>query len=372
VSADLDADVLIVGAGVVGLACAAELARADRSVVVLEQHAKHGQETSSRNSGVIHAGLYYPSGSLKAQLCVRGRALLYERCGRLGIPHRKLGKLLVAVDDVERDKLAAIFARGRDNGAGELRMLDAVETHALEPRVRAIASLASPESGIVDVHALMDSYKAEAAEHGAAVSFATELVGLEPLRGGGFSVITQRDGARYAISARAIVNAAGLFADRIAELAGASLDVAQLRLRPCKGDYFALAPRLRGLVSRLVYPVPVHAGLGIHVTLDLGGKLTAGPDTEYVERPHYIIDAGKAAAFGHALRRYLPDVRDDDLSPDYAGVRPKLQGPSDVFRDFEIVDGATHGAPGLVSLIGIESPGLTASAAIAERVAALL
>jgi L-2-hydroxyglutarate oxidase LhgO len=372
VSAELDADVLIVGAGVVGLACAAALARAGRSVVVLEQHARHGQETSSRNSGVIHAGLYYPSDSLKAQLCVRGRGLLYARCAERGIPHRKLGKLLVAVDDAERDKLASIYARGCENGAGALCMLDAAETRALEPRVRAIAGLASPESGIIDVHALMDSYKAEAAEHGAVVSFATELVGLEPLASGGFAVITSRDDARFSINARSVVNSAGLLADRVAELAGAPLDRAKLRLHPCKGDYFALAPRLRGLVSRLVYPVPVHAGLGIHVTLDLGGKLTAGPDTEYVERAHYAIDARKAAVFGHALRRYLPDVRDEDLSPDYAGVRPKLQGPGDTFRDFEIVDGATHGAPGLVSLIGIESPGLTASAAIAERVAGML
>jgi L-2-hydroxyglutarate oxidase LhgO len=368
VSTDLEADVLIVGAGVIGLACAALLARAGRSVVVLERNAKHGQETSSRNSGVIHAGLYYPSDSLKAQLCVRGRELLYARCSRLGIAHRKLGKLLVAVDDAERDKLAAILERGRDNGAGAVRMLDAREVHALEPRVRAIAGLLSPESGIVDVHALMDSYKAEGGAFGAVVSVATELVALEPRSGGGFTVTTARDGARQVISARAVVNAAGLFADRVAELAGAALDEARLRLRPCKGDYFALAPRLRGLVSRLVYPVPVHAGLGIHVTLDLGGKLTAGPDAQYVEHAHYAIDANKARVFGTALRRYLPDVRDDDLSPDYAGVRPKLQGPSEPFRDFAIVDGAAHGAPGLISLIGIESPGLTASEAIAERV----
>lgn len=368
-------DVLVIGAGVVGLACAAELARAGRSVVVLERNAKHGQETSSRNSGVVHAGLYYPSDSLKAELCVRGRELLYARCERFAIPHRKLGKLLVAVDEQERDELALIHARGLANGAGALRMLEAAEVAALEPNVRALAGLLSPESGIVDGHALMDSYRAEAVAHGATIGVATEVVGIEPLAHGGFALATQRLDAAdssFTVHARSVINAAGLHAQRIAQLAGLDVATSKLELHLCKGDYFVLAPRLRGLVSRLVYPVPVHAGLGIHITLDLGGKLSAGPDTEYVAEAHYAIDANKARVFGAALRRYLPAVRDEDLSPDYAGIRPKLQGPTDAFRDFVLLDGVSHGAPGLVSLLGIESPGLTASAALAQRVAAML
>lgn len=367
-----DVDVAVVGAGVVGLACAARLARAGRSVVLIERHASAGQETSSRNSGVVHAGLYYPPGSLKADACVEGRELLYERCRRHAIPHRKLGKLLVATDDAETTKLEEILARGQENGAGALRMLDAAEVRALEPRVRAVSGVLSPESGIVDAHALMDSYEAEATDHGALLSWRTEVRALER-RDGVWRISTRgTDGAPFAIEASWVVNSAGLGADRIAALAGLDIDALGLRLRHCKGDYFALAPRLRGIASRLVYPVPVHAGLGIHVTIDLGGKLLAGPDTEYVQEIRYDVDPAKAGAFGTALRRYLPDVRDDDLTPDYAGMRPKLQGPGEAFRDFVVEEASTHGAPQLVNLVGIESPGLTASEALARRVAELV
>lgn len=367
-----DVDVAVIGAGAVGLACAARLARAGRSVVVVERHRSAGQETSSRNSGVIHAGLYYPTGSLKAVTCVEGRELLYARCQKHGVPHRKTGKVLVATDAAETAKLEAIFTRGVENGAGALRMLDANEVYALEPRVRAVAGLLSPETGIVDAHGLMDSYKAEAAAHGAEISWATNVEALER-RDVGWRVVTRgTDGTPFVLEAAWVVNAAGLAADRIAALAGMDVDALGLRLHPCKGDYFALAPRLRGIASRLIYPVPVQAGLGIHITLDLGGKLAAGPDTEYVDRVHYDIDATKAAAFGAAIRRYLPEVRDEDLTPDYAGVRPKLQGPGQDFRDFVIEEASTHGAPGLINLIGIESPGLTASEAIAHRVAEMI
>lgn len=367
-----DVDVAVIGAGVVGLACAARLAKAGRSVVVLERHGSAGQETSSRNSGVIHAGLYYPAGSLKAATCVEGRELLYARCHKHGVPHRKTGKLLVATDAAETAKLQAILARGIENGAGALRMLDASEVSRLEPRVRAVAGLLSPETGIVDAHGLMDSYKAEATAHGAEIAWATSVETLER-RGAAWRVVTRgTDGAPFALEAAWVVNAAGLAADRMAALAGLDVDALGLRLHPCKGDYFALAPRLRGIASRLIYPVPVQAGLGIHITLDLGGKLAAGPDTEYVDRARYDIDPAKAAAFGAAIRRYLPEVRDEDLTPDYAGVRPKLQGPGQDFRDFVIEEASAHGAPCLVNLIGIESPGLTASESIARRVTDLI
>ncbi len=367
-----DFDVGIIGAGAVGLACAARLAVLGRSVLVIERHARPGQETSSRNSGVIHAGLYYPTGSLKALTCVEGRKLLYERCGRLDIAHRKTGKLLVATSLDEEKKLDAIQARARDNGAGELRRLSGREAAEVEPRVVATSALWSPESGIVDVHELMYSYQHEASEHGAVIVLSTEVTGIDR-RAHGFELGTRSAwGEQATIECRTVINAAGLFADRVAALAGIDIDRLRYRYHWCKGDYFVLEPALRGLVKCLVYPTPVHAGLGIHITFDLGGKLTLGPDTEYVSELRYDVDPSKRALFASAARRYLPELRDEQLSADYAGIRPKLQGPNDDFRDFVIEDAAPHGLAGLVNLIGIESPGVTASGAIALRVAALL
>ena len=372
-----DFDVAVIGGGVVGLSCAAKLARAGRSVVLLERHARPGQETSSRNSGVIHAGLYYPPGSLKALTCVEGRELLYRRCRAHGIGHRKTGKLLVATAPEEEPKLAAILARATANGAGELVPLDGAAIRRLEPRVSAQSGLWSPESGIVDVHELMYSYQKEAVDHGALLVFQTEVEGIE--RGAhGFSLRARDrsgrggDGEPTELGCTTLVNAGGLFADRIAERAGLDIDALRYRYHWCKGDYFSLAPELRGLVSHLVYPVPVHAGLGIHITFDLGGKITLGPDTEYVSELDYRVDAAKRESFAAAARRYLPDLRDDQLFPDYSGIRPKLQGPNDEFRDYVIEDATPHGVAGLINLIGIESPGVTASEAVAERAAALV
>lgn len=367
-----DVDVVIIGGGVVGLACAAACAGRGQSVLLVERHPGPGRETSSRNSGVIHAGLYYPTGSLKAELCVRGRELLYRRCQTHGIAHRKTGKLLVATSPEEEQKLAAIYARATANGAGELVALDRDEITRREPHVSAQRALLSPESGIVDVHELMYSYQKEATDLGALLVFQTTVLALEPLREG-FRVATAGPGRERAnVACRVLVNAAGLFADHIAELAGLDVDALRYRYHWCKGDYFALTPELRGLVRHLVYPTPVHAGLGIHVTFDLGGKLTLGPDTEYVSELSYAVAPEKRASFASAARRYLPALRDEQLVPDYAGIRPKLQGPLDEFRDFVIEDAAPHGRAGLINLLGIESPGITASAAIAERVAGLV
>ena len=361
-----DVDVAIIGAGCVGLACAAELARSGHEVVVIERHEGPGRETTSRNSGVVHAGLYYEPGSLKALTCVEGRELLYARCRRDGIDHRKTGKLVVATDDAEVVVLEAIFARGRANGAGELALIDAAELRRREPRVRAVAALWSPESGIVDVHGLTASYAAETSAHGASVAYGTELVSLD--RAGDAWTLTTAgsDGERFAIRARRVVNAAGLAADAVAALAGLDVDALGWRLRYCKGDYFAIAPRLGRITEHLVYPVPAHAGLGVHVTMDLGGAFRAGPDTEYVEAPRYDLDPDKAPAFASALRRYLPEIRAADLRPDYAGVRPKLQGPGEPPADFVLDERPA----GLIHMIGIESPGVTASEALARRVAA--
>jgi L-2-hydroxyglutarate oxidase LhgO len=365
-----DVDVAIVGAGVVGLACAARLAR-ERSVILIERHTTVGEETSSRNSGVIHAGLYYATGSLKALTCVEGRARLYARCEREQLPHQRCGKVLVATQEAEIAQLEALCARGLANDAGAMRMLDAAEVQRLEPRVRALAGVWSPETGIVDAHALMNSYKVEALTHGAELCLATQVEALEPVAGGVRVRTRSRSGEISELIAERVINAAGLSADRIAELAGLDVDALGYRLYPCKGDYFSLRAGLRGLVRHLVYPAPVAAGLGVHITFDLAGALRAGPDTEYISELRYDVDPNKTRVFGEALRRYLPEVRDEDLSPDYAGIRPKLQGPGQAARDFAIEDASAHGAPGLINLFGIESPGLTASEAIAERVAAL-
>lgn len=362
----MDSDVAIVGAGAVGLACAAVLARRGLSVVVVERHEGPARETTGHNSGVVHAGLYYAPGSLQARACVRGRELLYARCARDGVPHRRTGKIVVATTGAEVAVLETLLARGRDNGAGALELIDGAELQRREPRVRAIAGLLSPESGIVDAYGLASSYAAEAQAHGAAFAYRTTLAGLAPSQEGWRVETRSASGEPHALRARIVINAAGLSSDRVAELAGLDVTALGWRLRYCKGDYFAL--RGRGSLRHLVYPVPSHAGLGVHVTMDLGGALRAGPDTEYVDEPRYDLDPSKASAFAAALRRYLPDVADDDLSPDYAGVRPKLYGPSEPPRDFVLEERPR----GLVHLVGIESPGLTASEALAEEVAALV
>jgi L-2-hydroxyglutarate oxidase LhgO len=366
-------EVIVIGAGVVGLACAAELAARGRSVIVVERSTRAGEGISSRNSGVIHAGLYYPKGSLKAELCIQGRELLYARARARGIGHREVGKLIVAVEPSETGKLEELCARAHDNGALEVRLLEAREVAALEPNVRAAAALWSPRTGIIDTHALVESYRADAIACGAWLSFASEVIALEPQRDHTLRVTTRApSGELSSVSAAHVINAAGLGATAVAGLAGVPVEAARLNQHLCKGDYFKLASQHRELVSRLIYPVPAQAGLGVHLTLDLAGDLRAGPDTEYVDAPRYDVDAGKRASFGAALRRFVPAVRDEDLEPDYAGIRPKLQGPGETFRDFVIERAAAYGAPGLVNLLGIESPGLTASEAIARRVAALL
>jgi L-2-hydroxyglutarate oxidase LhgO len=365
---------VVIGAGVVGLACAAALARRGLRVVVLERNAAPARETSSRNSGVVHAGLYYPPESLKARACVEGRRLVFERCARSGIAHRRVGKLVVATEQAELAPLDAIRRRGLACGAGALEWIDARELARREPRVRALAAVWSPESGIVDAHELASSFQAEAESHGASVVTRTRVIGLVR-RGSLWRVETAgADGAAHAVEAPWVVNAAGLEADRVAALAGLDVDALGWRIRPCKGDYFALAPALGAVTRHLVYPAPSpsSAGLGVHVTMDLAGRYRLGPDAEYVDAPRYDVDPARAEAFARAAARYLPGIEAAQLSPDIAGVRPKLQGPGEGFRDFVLEESSARGAPGMIQLVGIESPGLTAAPALAERVAALV
>jgi L-2-hydroxyglutarate oxidase LhgO len=367
-----ESDVVVIGAGVIGLACAAALARDGRSVVVLERHGALAQETSARNSEVIHAGIYYPTGSLKAELCVAGRDALYARCARFGIPHRRTGKLIVATSQREVAALEALRERGTANGAPGLELIDAAEVRRREPCVRAVAALASPASGIVDAHALSLSFAAEAEAAGALFAYRTEVVAIERVAGT-YQVRARSDaGQLESLPCAAVVNAGGLESDRIARLAGLDVDARGYRLHFCKGDYFSLAPAVAVRVERPVYPVPRGPGLGIHASVDLGGRIRFGPDAEYVERVRYDVDPAKADAFASAVRRYLPDLDASWLAPDFAGIRPRLAGPGEDFRDFVIAEESDAGLPGLVNLIGIESPGLTAAPAIAERVVRLL
>jgi L-2-hydroxyglutarate oxidase LhgO len=368
----MDTEILIVGAGIIGLACAAQLSAAGRSVLVLERQRGPGRETTARSSEVIHAGLYYPPGSLKASCCVEGRRDLYARCERYQIPHRKLGKFVVACAEEDFNSLEAIERRARESGAGAVAWRDAAALARAEPRVRALGALWSPESGIVDTAALTRSYQSELEAHGGQIAFRTELIGLQRAGEGWSASARSEAGDVQRVRTRAVLNAAGLDADAVAALAGIDVSRARYRQHPCKGDYFAVAPALGALTRHLVYPVPSAGGLGIHVTIDLGGRYRLGPDAEYVEVPRYDVDSRKAEQFAAAARRYLPEIDAAQLAPAYAGVRPKLAGADEPFRDYVIEEGSALGAPGLVNLLGIESPGITAASAIARRAAALL
>jgi L-2-hydroxyglutarate oxidase LhgO len=366
---ELSTEVLVVGGGVIGVACAAALARLGHEVVLVERHARFGEETTSRNSGVIHAGLYYPTGSLKATLCVEGRALLYARCVAREISHRKTGKLVLAVTDEQNATLDAIAARARDNGAGDIRLMEGNTLRGLDPELFATLALYSPESGVVDVSALVEDLAHEARAFGAVTLMRTRVVGIEGDARPRVRLDTP-DGLTE-IAPRVVIDAAGLDADRIAALAGIDIDAVGLRIAPCKGEYFRLtadAPRPK---HALVYPVPAGAGLGIHLTTDLGGQMHAGPDATFVRSPEYDVDETKRALFAERVRTYLPRLRDEHLEPAYAGVRPKLRGGEGLGRDFVIEDASAYGMPWLVLLVGIESPGITAALAIAERVAGI-
>lgn len=372
VTVSQDADVAVVGGGVVGLAAAAALARSGKSVILLERHEGYGRETTSRNSEVVHAGIYYPAGSLKAELCVAGRIALYERCERLGIPYRRIGKWIVACDESEIPRLEDLKAKGDANGVTGLRFASATELAEAEPHVRAVAGLESPETGIVDSHSLCLSLAAEAEAYAAMLVPHTEVRTVSRVAAGYRLETVGVSGDVGAIVCGGVVNAAGLACDVVAEQVGLDVDACGYRLRPCKGDYFSLAPASPVRVARLVYPVPSGPGLGVHATLDLGGRIRFGPDAEFVDTARYDVAPEKAEAFAEAIRRYIPEMRAEWLMPDYAGVRPRLAGPGEPPRDFVVAEESAAGFPGFVNLVGVESPGLTAALAIGERTAQLL
>lgn len=348
------------------------LARAGRSVLVLEAESGIARGITSRNSEVVHAGLYAPPDSLKTILCIEGRRALAAYCEARRVPYRKLGKLVVATAADEVATIEALHARAGANGVEGLELLAPAGVRALEPEVAALAALHSRETGIVDAHALCRALEADAVAAGALILLGRRVVALAR-RPHGWSVdAIAPDGRSESVAAGCVVDAAGLSADAVARLAGLDVDALGWRLHPCKGDYFALGPGPRIPVSRLVYPVPQTAGLGIHLTLDLAGRIRFGPDAEYVAAPDHRVDPGKAEVFRNAASRYLPALAGRALVPAYAGIRPKLAGPGEGFRDFVVEEASGYGAPGFVACLGIESPGLTAALAIGERVERLL
>ena len=367
-----DAALTVIGGGVVGLAIASELSRRHAPLYLLERNAKWGEETSSRNSEVIHAGMYYAPGSLKADLCVEGNRLLYELCTRHSIPHRRITKIITATRAGEEGELERLLALGTANGV-TLRMMTAPEVLALEPQIVTVGGLFSPNTGIISAHGLMEYFYRTAREHGAEVQTHCTVVALE--RRTGDYLVTVREGETLStISSERVINAAGLESDTIASLAGIDVDREHYRLHYSRGCYFSLPPLMSGCVGRLVYPVPSADSLGVHAVVDLGGRLKFGPDIEYQSGRvlDYRVDGEKRAVFGESVRRILPRVRDEDLTPDMCGIRPKLQGPGEPPRDFLIREESARGLPGFINLVGIDSPGLTASPAIAMYVAGLL
>jgi L-2-hydroxyglutarate oxidase LhgO len=361
-------DAVVIGAGVVGLAIARVLAMAGREVLVLEAAGQIGTETSSRNSEVIHAGIYYPTGSLKARSCVAGKHLLYDYCAAHGVPHRRCGKLIVATSEAQRAMLEQIRAKAAANGVGDLRWLERADVRALEPEVACVAALLSPSTGIIDSHGLMLAYQGDAEDHGAMIAFHAPVTGGAVVDGGIELAVGGAEPMR--LRARSVVNSAGLHAPAVARM----IEGLRPELIPpaffCKGNYYTLSGARP--FSHLVYPVPEEAGLGIHVTIDMAGQVRFGPDVEWIEAIDYDVDPGRAAGFYAAIRQYYPGLKDGAIEPGYAGIRPKIVPKGTQASDFVIQGPREHGVAGLVNLFAIESPGLTSSLVLAEAVAGAL
>jgi L-2-hydroxyglutarate oxidase LhgO len=366
-------DITIIGAGVVGLAAASELASRDRAVYILERHGTFGQETSSRHSGVIHSGIYYPEGTLKARLCLSGNRALYQLCQRHDIGYKRSGKLIVAINDEEARELERLFAQGERNRVPDLRMLSRQELKNLEPNIEGVSAILSPSTGIIDSHALMKYFITTAKEKAAAIAYQTEVVGIEKTTDG-YQVRVKDSQGEFDFTTRVLINCAGLSSDKIAGLAGIDIDRAGYRLHYCKGEYFSVGNGKNKLVSRLIFPVPPSniTGVGIHVTLDLDGRMRLGPGIQYVDSLDYSVTDEHQRLFYDSVKGFLPFIDYDDLAPEMAGIRPKLQGPGEDIRDFVIRDEGDKGLPGLINLIGIESPGLTSATAIAKYVTGLV
>jgi L-2-hydroxyglutarate oxidase LhgO len=356
--------VLVVGAGVVGLAIARAAAMAGHEVIVAEAASGIGTGVSSRNSEVIHAGLYYPTGSKRAYHCVRGRRMLYDFCASHGVPHRKCGKLVVATNESETERLEAIIAQARINGVEGVEMIDGAAARRLEPALSCRRAMSSPETGIVDSHRHMLALQGDLEDHGGVIALNTSIERLVKVAGGWEAYFGSDD--PQSITVDAVVNSAGLGAQKLGRATEGYPPERVPRLFLGKGSYFSFAGR--PVFSRLIYPVPIPGGLGVHVTLDMAGRMRFGPDVEWIGQENYDVDATRAAAFYARIRDYWPGLPDNGLVPDYSGIRPKLTGPSEAAADFMIDGPREHGVPRLVHLFGIESPGLTSALSLGEEV----
>ena len=358
-------DILVAGAGAIGLSSAAALARRGASVIVAEAGAGIGQGVSSRNSEVIHAGMYYTPGSLRARHCADGRRRLYAYAQARGIPHSKPGKLIVASSREDEAALQTILSTGLANGVEGLAPVSGAEARRMEPALRCSAALISPETGIIDAHSYLLALQGEIEDLGGRVALNSRVTRLARADGG-----WEADVAGDTFNFDTVVNAAALGAQALAGVTEGFPAELIPQMHFAKGNYFAY--RGKAPFTRLIYPIPSHGGLGVHVKTDLAGQMRFGPDVEWVDREDYTVDPARAGSFYEAIRRYFPGLKDGDLAPDFAGIRPKLSGPGEAAVDFQILGEADHKLPGLVALFGIDSPGLTSSLSIGETVADLI
>lgn len=358
------ANVIVIGAGVVGLAVTAKISEKVQGVYLFDRNSKFGQETSSHNSGVIHSGIHYPKNSLKAKLCVKGNRMIYEICKKHGIPHKPLGKLTVAIEEAEFEELDRLMKMGQDNGVEGLRFLEKEQVKKLEPNVEVERALYSPSTGILEPDELMTHFYSQIRKNNAVLATETEVGGIRKTISG-FDVSGVSVGEKFNVAAKTVINCAGLSSDKVAEMLELDADKLGYRLHYCKGDYFRVSGKPP--VKMLVYPVPKGAGLGIHLTPDVAGSVRLGPNAYYVEKLDYTVESNEKE-FREDVERFVPLIREQQIIIDSAGVRPKLQGPNDGFKDFVIRHEADRNLFGFINLVGIESPGLTAAPAIAEYV----
>jgi L-2-hydroxyglutarate oxidase LhgO len=370
----MDAEVTIIGAGVVGLAIAEKISEEYSNVFLIEKHPTFGQETSSRNSEVIHAGIYYTKDSLKARLCLEGKRLLYEYCKKYDIPHKKCGKLIVATSGEEISVIEGIRQTAIKNGVDDLEVLDQEQIAALEPNIFALKALFSPSTGIIDSHSLMKQYETNTINNCGQVVYGSEVTGIKRINNGYEITLLDTAENEYTFTSGIVINSAGLTSDKVSEMIGIEDD--SLKIHFCKGEYFRVKPPKNRLISRLIYPVPHHnmEGIGIHVTIDMGGGVKLGPDVKYLESNvyDYKLTASKQEEFYNSAKKFLPFLEYEDIAAEMAGIRPKIQKPGEPLRDYYIMEEGKRGFPGFISLIGMESPALTSSIAIAKYVYSLI
>jgi L-2-hydroxyglutarate oxidase LhgO len=370
----MDAEISIIGAGVIGLAIAEKVSEENKNVYLIEKHPSFGQETSSRNSEVIHAGIYYTKDSLKARLCIEGKRLLYDYCRKYDVPFKNCGKLIVATAEEEIEVIEGIRNTAIKNGVDDLKVLEREQISELEPNIFALKALFSPSTGIVDSHSLMKQFETNSINNGCQIAYGSEVTEISQIKNGYKITLLDADKKLYNFTTRIVINSAGLTSDKVSEMVG--INDKNLEILFCKGEYFRINPPKNRLITRLVYPVP-HPnmeGIGIHVTIDMGGGVKLGPDVKYLESNvyDYKLTASKQEAFYSSAKKFLPFLEFDDIAPEMAGIRPKIQKPGEPLKDFYISEETGRGYPGFINLIGMESPGLTASIAIAKYVNSII